>query len=499
MGKTDDIRRRSARAAAALVTALSLVWCAVACGSGSAARRADDPPAGPASDGAGVPSAPSAGPSVPDLLAEARAAVEQTRYDQAERALLEATGLRPADAEAQYLLGVVRARTGNLDGALAALARASAEEPESWAPFELLVRLHVRRGDPGAAERVVDRRLAVEPDDIRLLALRLWVWLQQGRAREVIEASRELLRKDETNLRIMVHLARAYLQLRQLELAEYVLQTASKVREDAGVHHGLAEVAVARGEMKTALYHLRKVVELDPEAIEALNNLGVLYHWAGDDAAAVEVLQRAVALAPTFAEAFVNLGNAFRRQRSYAEAEASYRRAAEIAPDMPEAHYNLGILYFEQESADGVPDEKRFQQALVSFNRYKTLAGAGMSADDPVDTFIAEARRMIEEIERSRSEEPEPMEDEDSEDTGEGDEPGRDEDAGGEDEEASPDETDEPPAVESPAPDEALPPTPGEEPVDDAGEPDARDDEAPTAPAVPPAARPVDTRDGEGT
>ena len=403
---------RSSHWAAAWLLLLSLTL-ATGCGGGAASTRADEPPPAeaPVTAAGGAERAPvAATTSVDDLVAEARTALARGRYDQAERALLEATGLRPAEAEAQHLLGVLRFRTGDLTGGAAALERALAEQPDAAEPFQLLVRLRVRQGDPAAAERLIERRLADTPEDMALLAMRQWVWLHQGRAREVIEASRELLRKDETNLALMVHLARAYLQLKQIELAEYVLQTASKIRDDARVHHGLAEVAVARGERKTALYHLRKVVELEPDSTEALNNLGVLYHWAGDDAAAIEVLQKAVALAPTFAKAYVNLGNAFRRQRSFAEAEESYRRAIAIDGEMADAHYNLGILYFEQDGG-GAPGEKRFQQALESFLRYKTLAGAMLSPDDPVGGYIAEARRMIAEIERGRSEEPEMMED----------------------------------------------------------------------------------------
>jgi tetratricopeptide (TPR) repeat protein len=388
------------------------LWLLAACGGPAATRPAEPPTAAEPAAGAVTPGAPAPrpvlGPS--ELVAEARAAIDEGRYDQAARALLEATGLAPAHAEAQRLLGVVRLRQGDLAAATGALdrARAAAEAAgdgaEAHEALRLLVRVHVRRGDARAAESAVEAALAAAPDDLDYAALRQWVWLQQGRAREVVATTRDLLRKDETNVALMVNLADAYRQLGQLELADYVLRTALQVTETADVHHGLAEVAAARGEPQTALGHLRRAAELAPDSAEILNNLGVAYHWAGDDEAAVAVLATAVQLAPAFAKAFVNLGNAYRRQRAYDRAEDAYRRALEIEPRMAAAWYNLGILFFET-TGEGVPEERRYTEAIAAFNQYKVVAGAALPKDDPVDKYIVEARLILEEIERSRSEE----------------------------------------------------------------------------------------------
>lgn len=411
----------------AVLVASLLASLLAACG-GPATQRVDEPPTAdetPATPATGPSAGPAAtppgdgglgGPAAPPtpaggadgLVADAREAVAEGRYDQAERALLEATGLHPSDTGAQRLLAQVRMRTGDLTGARQALDRAWSDAEGDKETLRLLVQLDVRERKPAAAERILDEAIAATPEDLELHALRHWVWLQEGRAREVIEATRDLLRKDETNVPLMVALADAYRLLNQFELAEYVLRNALQVREMAAVHQGLAEIAAARGEPKLALYHSQKAVELEPDFTEALNNLGIAYHWAGDDAAAVEVLARATRLAPSFAKAYVNLGNAYRRMRQFREAEDAYRRALEIEPKLAAAWYNLGILYFETTSED-ITDERRFTQAVDTFNRYKELIGADLPKDDPVDKYIAEARLVLEELEKSRSEQPEPV------------------------------------------------------------------------------------------
>ena len=365
----------------------------------SQAERTPDPAPAP---GPG-PAPPSAEVLVPQLVAEGRLALSENRLEDAERALLEATGLAPSDPEAQRLLGIVRFHLGDLGGAAAALGRSYEEEVDDDT-LALLVRTQVRRGQLAAPEDLLDARIDEAPEDLSLYALRQWVWLHQGRSRDVISEVRRLLRKDETNVPLMLNLADAYMRLRQIELAEYILDRALQVREDADVHQALARVAVAKGDRRASLLHLQKAVELRPIFPEALNNLGVAYHWAGDDEAAVQVLRQAIAISPAFAEAHVNLGNAYRRMRRYEQAESAYRRALDFEPSLAAAYYNLGILYFEYEGEE-MSYERRFTQAIESFNRYKELEGADLDKDDPVDKYIAEARQILEELEQSRSEE----------------------------------------------------------------------------------------------
>lgn len=62
--------------------------------------------------------------------------------------------------------------------------------------------------------------------------------------------------------------------------------------------------------------------------------------------------------------------------------------------------YNLGILYLDGQ-LPGVEPRQRLEQALAFFERYKQTAGA-RSADDPVDTYIDEARKRIE-VEQKRA------------------------------------------------------------------------------------------------
>jgi hypothetical protein len=67
---------------------------------------------------------------------------------------------------------------------------------------------------------------------------------------------------------------------------------------DALLHEELAEIASARGDRDAALDHVHGALELDPDSIRALWQLGLLSSERGDYAGAIDAFRRVVALAP---------------------------------------------------------------------------------------------------------------------------------------------------------------------------------------------------------
>src|SRR5258708_2810541 len=78
----------------------------------------------------------------------------------------------------------------------------------------------------------------------------------------------------------------------------------------AVAHHQLGVIALAGGDLKTAVEHLQYAAALAPMEPEFHNNLGVAFNADSDPAAARDAFQMAVMLNDGFAEAFNNLGAA---------------------------------------------------------------------------------------------------------------------------------------------------------------------------------------------
>jgi tetratricopeptide (TPR) repeat protein len=105
-----------------------------------------------------------------------------------------------------------------------------------------------------------------------------------------------------------------------------------------------------------------KAIALDPTHIDALVNLGRLFHEDGDPAAAEKHYRAALSADPTHPVAAFNLGVALDDLGRLAAAADAYRRAIELDPDNPDAHYNLaGILERQHDKAGAVRHLTRYR------------------------------------------------------------------------------------------------------------------------------------------
>jgi len=114
-----------------------------------------------------------------------------------------------------------------------------------------------------------------------------------------------------------------------------------KARE--AMQTGLAKARA--GDRQAAIAALRRAVEIDPEYVAALNNLGVQLRLAGDIAAAETELRRATEIAPLDYFSHFNLGTLLYDSGRFSDAAAALEQAALADPTAPMAAAYLGRSY----------------------------------------------------------------------------------------------------------------------------------------------------------
>jgi Tfp pilus assembly protein PilF len=129
-----------------------------------------------------------------------------------------------------------------------------------------------------------------------------------------------------------------------------------------------ALAASKKNDQEKALEHLQKAVEIDPEFMEAYNNLGVQYMVRGDSAKALEAFDHAAKLDPGSARAAANCGAALFSLKRYKEAVTAARRAVDLDGSMNKARYTLGLALAA--SGDS-PDEAEHNLRLTA-DQYPT-------------------------------------------------------------------------------------------------------------------------------
>jgi Flp pilus assembly protein TadD/mono/diheme cytochrome c family protein len=130
-----------------------------------------------------------------------------------------------------------------------------------------------------------------------------------------------------------------------VDFAEYRLRTNPN---DAKAHVKIAQVMMARRDLKQAYDHLSAAAQADPNFDEPHYFLGLIARLRNQPAEAIKQFEEAVRLNASNAKAFGNLGLIYLQQRKISLAEKNFMRALELNPNDAISHDGLGIVCFEQ-------------------------------------------------------------------------------------------------------------------------------------------------------
>jgi tetratricopeptide (TPR) repeat protein len=167
------------------------------------------------------------------------------------------------------------------------------------------------------------------------------------------------------------------------------------------------------GDLRGAVSHYQRALELRPGYARANMNLGSALARLGDLDAAERHLRAALAVAWPSATAHFDLGNVLKKRGRDAEAESEYRLALRFEPDHAGAHTNLGALLLARGDAQEAlahyravalrrPDSAMAQANLASAALAlgdRALAAQALAASlriDPDQPAVREALARIE-------------------------------------------------------------------------------------------------------
>lgn len=244
-----------------------------------------------------------------ELLRQALEHLQQSRYADAERLLLQAVERRPGYAEAYAALGMVYAKQKRL-------------------------------GDAEACFRLV---LQLQPPDAAVLADLGMICLENNKATEAETHLRQALLLAPNEPEILLRLARTLAALHRGAEAESYLRTSLRLNpKSADGQFLFGQWLHDQGKHEEAEPCLREALSLEPNHVDALNALGMVLESRGKAAEAESLYRRALALQPDLAEVHSNLGVALAEQGKADEAEKEYRESIRLKPDSAIAYSNLG-------------------------------------------------------------------------------------------------------------------------------------------------------------
>jgi tetratricopeptide (TPR) repeat protein len=302
-----------------------------------------------------------------------------------------AVKLKPDLWKLQGLLGLAEEHTGEIQASRADLETALPHLTEQKFKTEVgdaLVTSYNSAGEPEKAAAIVSQLLADDPTNTELLytSYRLYADLSDkalltmalsdpdsARMHQVM--GRELARHGDEGqaivnlreaLKINPHLPGAHLELGEIlyNSADEKLQAqaASEFQaaladnpNDEKAHLMLGAAAAKRGDTKTAFNEDSRAVELQPDDVDALVELGKVLMTMNEDAKAQEVFERAVKADPSNTVAHYRLSMLYRRQGKTAESTqqmADYQKYKDLQSKLEKILHDMRVGSLEKSADD---------------------------------------------------------------------------------------------------------------------------------------------------
>ena len=138
-------------------------------------------------------------------------------------------------------------------------------------------------------------------------------------------------------------------QKNNLQIAKNLYKETLKINPNyVDAHNNLGIIFQALGELQKAVDCYEKAIQIQPEDAYAYFNLGLVFKELGEFQKAVDCYEKAIQIRPDRIEdVYVSLGLVFKELGEPQKAISCYEKAIEIQPNYAEAHNNLGLVFYE--------------------------------------------------------------------------------------------------------------------------------------------------------
>jgi len=224
--------------------------------------------------------------------------------------------------------------------------------------------LDLQEKQPERARTRVEQRLQETPDESAVLALAGRTWAATGDKAKGEAFLRRAIEADPSNLDAYSLLGGLYLSEQKVDqaIAEFDKLTARRPGA-TGAATMAAVIVLTQGKEEEARRRFERIVELDPRAAVAANNLAWMYASRGEQLdRALQLAQAATAELPDHPQVADTLGFVYLKKQLPLLAIQPLRLAVAKVPGNPAYHYRLGLAY--SQAGDKGAARQELEQAL---------------------------------------------------------------------------------------------------------------------------------------
>jgi predicted O-linked N-acetylglucosamine transferase (SPINDLY family) len=202
-----------------------------------------------------------------------------------------------------------------------------------------------------------------------------FVYQRQGKLEQALTAAKTAIKLDGQDAQAYFQLGRILYHLDRLALAVESYQNCISLDpKNVSAHNDLAIALQNLGNLSDAKSILLQSISLEKINPHAFNNLGSVYLDLGQLKQAEKNFRLAISLQPNYSEAHNNLGSVFFSLGKLDEAERYFSEALKIQPDNLTTIYNLGVVSEKKMQPENAL--KYYERIYLVAPNYDYLIGA---------------------------------------------------------------------------------------------------------------------------
>ena len=311
--------------------------------------------------------------------------LESNMFDLAEKYLVQAVNLRPAEPLARYNLGVAYLRQGKNDDALKQFEESERLGQDDTDMLENLGESYFSLKDYDRSLRSYNKVLEKKGRDVRILSRTGEIYYSKGDLERAYEAYRKVTQVQPAteNARIaFLNMGNILDDAQRFDDAIKAYESANAIRDnDDLAHFNLGLAYMHANKPALAVNAWKKAAQINPGNIKARMMLGDYYLQKGYPDLAEKEFQEIAYKWPEDQESTFKLGTIYHRQKDYADAKKAYRRVIEANGSTEfarKAYINLAVIISAEHQ-----DENSFNEALGMVQKALQI-----KSDDP-DALMA--------------------------------------------------------------------------------------------------------------
>ncbi|KAL7299540.1 hypothetical protein TKK_0007619 [Trichogramma kaykai] len=271
------------------------------------------------------------------------------------------------DWEVPYYMGECYLRINKANEAKAQFLRAC-KMTRNDVPYVALAELQVRLGHVVDAIQVYQEALTIEPDNNEVAADLGLLYLRLGDSRKAFQQFGKVLAEEPRCDRATFSMAYIMQTQGEFDVAFSKYKIASNsLMESWALWNNIGMCLYGKQKYVSAITCLKKAHYLNPLALPAACNLGIVYLATGQAASAAIYLCAAVSAGPDNAMPYMLLGLALKRLDDLEGAEKALEKAHALAPQDPQVLLNYAVIM------DALKRHERAKEFLIILNDVMAL------------------------------------------------------------------------------------------------------------------------------